>query len=156
MKIVLSMLIVIIVAAVLATGCTTTTTIPAATPQTTPVSPAAPQSPVIPNITGTWTGTMAGYEQGTGFTDYRNQTMTMIITGQQGRIFSGHYVWTGNGTSTTEGFAGVIAPDGMTLSTAEESGGYSTGILTPGNNLELTWHYAGSQYGVAIDSLKKV
>ena len=54
------------------------------------------------------------------------------------------------------GFAGVIGPDGTTLSTAEENDGYSTGILTPGNGLDLTWHHAGSQYGVAIDSLKKV
>ncbi|HTY14180.1 MAG TPA: hypothetical protein VMC42_00565 [Methanoregulaceae archaeon] len=156
MKFVLTMLIVIVVTAVLATGCTTTTTIPVSTQQTVQASPAVAQSPVIPNITGTWTGTMQGYEQGTGFSDYHNQTMTMIVTGQQGRIFSGHYVWTTNGTMTTEGFAGVIGPDGTTLSTAEEDDGYSTGFLTSGNVLELTWHHAGPQYGVAIDSLKKI
>lgn len=156
MKIALTTLIIIVAAAIVVTGCTTTTTIPAATQQTTPVSPAVPQSPVIPNITGTWTGTEKGYEQDTGFTDYHNLTMTMIISGQQGRIFSGHYEWASNGSApTTEGFAGIIAPDGMTLSTAEESGGYSTGILS-GNSLELTWHSAGPHYGVAIDTLKKV
>jgi hypothetical protein len=151
MKTALTILIVIVVA-VLATGCTTTA--PVVTQVTT--SPVVSQSPVIPNITGTWVGPMQGYEQGTGFTDYRNATMTMIVTGQQGRIFSGHYVWLINGTKTDEGFAGVIGPDGTTLSTAEENDGYSTGILTPGNGLDLTWHHAGSQYGVAIDSLKKV
>jgi hypothetical protein len=151
MKIALTILIVIIVA-VLATGCTTTT--PVANQQT--VSPTISQSPIIPNITGTWAGSMQGYEQGIGFTDYRNQTMTMIVTGQQGRIFSGHYVWTNNSTKINEGFAGVIGPDGKTLSTAEENDGYSTGMLTSANELELTWHQAGSQYGVAIDSLKKV
>jgi hypothetical protein len=154
MKIAVTALIVIVVA-VLVTGCTSTPAPITAVP-TAPVSPVVPQNSVIPNITGTWTGAMQGYEQGTGYTDYRNATMAMIVTGQQGRIFSGHYVWTSNGTRTDEGFAGVIAPDGMTLSTAEESGGYSSGILSQGNVLELTWHQAGSQYGVAIDTLKKV
>lgn len=154
MKIALTILIIIVVA-VLATGCTSTPA-PVTPLQTTPASPAVPQSPVIPNITGAWMGPMQGYEQGTGFTDYRNQTMTMFVTGQQGRIFSGHYAWVSNGTTVDEGFAGVIGPDGTTLSTAEESGGYSSGVLSPGNVLELTWHQAGPQYGVAIDTLKKV
>jgi hypothetical protein len=151
MKIALPILIVIVVA-VLATGCTTTA--PVITQVTT--SPTVSQSRVIPNMTGTWTGSMQGYEQSAGFTNYRNEPMTMIISAQQGRIFSGHYVWKTNGTVTTEGFAGVIGPDGKTLSTAEENGGYSSGILTSAKDLDLTWHYAGSQYGVAIDSLKKV
>ena len=153
MKTALTILFVIVVA-VLATGCTTTA--PIATQQVTSAPPTMSQSPVIPNITGTWVGPMQGYEQGTGFTDYRNATMTMFVTGQQGRIFSGHYVWISNGTKTNEGFAGVIGPDGKTLSTAEENDGYSSGILTSASEVELTWHHAGSQYGVAIDSLKKV
>ena len=99
---------------------------------------------------------MQGYEQNTGFSDYHNQTMTMIVTGQQGRIFSGHYIWVSNGTVVTEGFAGVIGADGRTLSTAEQDEGYSSGIMLSGNEIELTWHHAGAQYGVAIDSLTRV
>jgi hypothetical protein len=151
MKITLTILIVIILA-VLACGCT------AITPPTTQSAP-LPQvshNTAIPNITGTWKGPMQGYEQNTGFSDYNNQTMTMIVTGQQGRIFSGHYVWVSNGTAVTEGFAGVIGADGRTLSTAEEDDGYSSGIIQSGNEIELTWHHAGAQYGVAIDSLTRV
>ena len=99
---------------------------------------------------------MQGYEKNTGFSDYPNQTMTVIVTGQQGRIFSGHYIWTSNGTVVTEGFAGVIGADGRTLSTAEEDDGYSSGIMLSGNEIELTWHHAGGQYSVAIDSLARV
>jgi len=151
MKITLTILIVIILA-VLACGCTTIT------PPTTQSAALPPVShnTAIPNITGTWTGPMQGYEQNTGFSDYNNQTMTMIVTGQQGRIFSGHYIWASNGTVVTEGFAGVIGADGRTLSTAEEDEGYSSGIMLSGNEIELTWHHAGAQYGVAIDSLTKV
>jgi hypothetical protein len=99
---------------------------------------------------------MEGYDQNTGFSDYHNQTMTMFVTGQQGRIFSGHYVWTSNGTVVTEGFAGVIGADGRTLSTAEANEGYSSGIMRSENEIELTWHHAGADYSVAIDSLTRV
>jgi hypothetical protein len=151
MKITLTILIVIILA-VLACGCT------AITPPTTQSStiPQASHNTAIPNLTGTWIGTMQGYDQNTGFSDYHNQTMTVFVTGQQGRIFSGHYVWTSNGTVVTEGFAGVIGPDGRTLSTAEANEGYSSGIMLSENEIELTWHHAGVDYGVAIDSLTRV
>ena len=151
MKITLTVLIVIILA-VLACGCT------AITPPTTQSAtlPQVSHNTAIPNITGTWTGPMQGYEQNTGFSDYHNQTMTMIVTGQQGRIFSGHYIWVSNGTVVTEGFAGVIGADGRTLSTAEQDDGYSSGIILSGNEIELTWHHAGAQYAVAIDSLTRV
>ncbi len=151
MKIALTILIVIILA-VLACGCT------AITPPTTQSAtlPQVSHNTAIPNITGTWTGPMQGYEQNTGFSDYHNQTMTMIVTGQQGRIFSGHYVWASNGTVETEGFAGVIGADGRTLSTAEQDDGYSSGMMLPGNEIELTWHHGGAQYSVAIDTLTRV
>ncbi|MEI6293854.1 MAG: hypothetical protein WCP36_09225 [Methanomicrobiales archaeon] len=151
MKITLTILIVIILA-VLACGCTAITppiTQPATLPQVS-------HNTAIPNLTGTWIGTMQGYEQNTGFSDYRNQTMTMFVTGQQGRILSGHYLWTSNGTVVTEGFAGVIGADGRTLTTAEENEGYSSGIVLSGNEIELIWHHAGADYSVAIDSLTRV
>ena len=150
MKIALTSLFAIIVA-VLMCGCTT----PAPVAVQPTAQPTTFQITATPNITGTWTGTMLGYEQGTGLSDYNNETMTMYVTGQQGRVFSGHYSWPSNGTVVTEGFAGVIGTDGRTLSTAEEDDGYSSGIIS-GDEIELTWHHAGPQYGVAIDSLKKV
>ena len=150
MKIALTILFIIIIA-VLTCGCTTPT--PVAVQPT--AQPTTFQITAIPNITGTWSGTMQGYEKNTGFTDYGNETMTMFVTGQQGRLFSGHYTWTSNGTVVTEGFAGVIGPEGRTLSTAEEDDGYSSGIIS-GSEIELTWHQAGPQYNVAIDTLKRV
>jgi len=151
MKITLTILIVLILA-VLACGCT------AITPSTTQSAtlPQVSYNTAIPNLTGTWTGTMQGYEQNTGFSDYPNQTMTVFVTGQQGRILSGHYIWTSNGTVVTEGFAGVIGADGRTLTTAEENEGYSSGSILSGNEIELIWHHAGADYSVAIDSLKRV
>ena len=82
--------------------------------------------------------------------------MVMIVSEQHGRIFSGHYIWKSNGTEVTEGFAGVVDRDGRTLSTAEEDNGYSSGVILSDNEIELTWHHAGTQYGVAVDSLKRV
>ncbi len=82
MKIALTILFIIIIA-VLTCGCTTPT--PVAVQPT--AQPTTFQITAIPNITGTWSGTMQGYEKNTGFTDYGNETMTMFVTGQQGRLF---------------------------------------------------------------------
>ena len=71
----------ILTIAVLACGCTTTT----------------PSSQVvratIPDLTGNWSGTMKGFIEEKGYTDYPGEAMTMRITEQRGRIFSGEIVF---------------------------------------------------------------
>ena len=139
--------VLVIIIAVLACGCTAAA--PAATP-----APAT--TPAIPSLIGTWTGPMQGYDEGTGFTDYPNLTLTMTITEQHGRLFAGDMVFRANGTEEKSGFAGAIGRDGRTLSITEQDDGYCSGEVLGADEIELTYVQAGSPYSVAIDSFKRV
>jgi len=119
-------------------------------------APATARPTVIPDLTGTWTASMAGYEGSTGFTDYPSITMTMTISEQHDRVFSGYTVFTVNDTETRTPIAGVIGRDGRTLSTAEQDGGYCFGDIIGPDEIELTYLQDGPQYSVAIDTLKRV
>ena len=99
---------------------------------------------------------MTGYEGSMGFTDYSTVTMTMTISEQHGRIFSGYSVFTENGTKTRTPIAGIIGRDGRTISTAEQGGGYCLGEVVGPDEIELVYLQDGEQYGVAIDSLRRV
>ena len=149
MKIVLTTLVLVL--ALLASGCTSTAPAPAATPATT--APAAPPVPATPDLRGTWTGTMLGYEEGTGFTDYNRLPITMVVTEQKERLFAGHLKF-GNKTETLA-IAGVISRDGRTFALVENVNGYTTGELTGTDTMELTHVDDSDPYSVALDTLKR-
>ncbi len=134
----------ILAIAVLACGCTTTA------PSSQVVSAA------IPDLTGNWSGTMEGFIEEKGYTDYPGEAMTMSVTDQRGRIFSGEIVFS-NQTATHEvkAFAGAINPDGRTFSIVEHGGGSSTGTLLSPGELELVYIERAVPFTIAIDTLKK-
>ena len=132
---------------VLACGCTAAG--PAATPAEAP-------APALPDLTGTWTGPMQGYDEGTGFSDYAALAVSMTVTEQRGRIFSGEFVFRANGSETRSGFAGALGRDNRTLSIAEKNGGYCTGQVLAADEIELVYLEDGSPYSVAIDSFRRV
>ncbi len=149
MKIAFTILLVIL--AVLACGCTSTA--PAAAPAT--ATPAETTS-AIPDLVGTWTGPSAGYDEGTGFTDYHDLGITLVVTEQKDRIFAGHILFTVNGTESPTGFAGVIGRDGKTFSMSEQAGGYSFGEITGPDTIEITYLEDGSPYSASVDSFTRV
>ena len=110
MKIAFTFLLIICV--VFSCGCTTVS--PAGTtpvPSTTAVTPEATASADLPDATGTWTGPMRGYDEGIGFSDYPNLTIMMVVSDQQGRLFSGHLLFNESVTGWTTDIAvqsGVI------------------------------------------------
>jgi hypothetical protein len=143
--------ILVIILAILSCGCT------ASAPATAPVvTPAPVTALVIPDLKGTWTGPMQGYDQSTGFSDYPSLGVKMTITEQKGRIFAGDVVFTSNGTESKSGFAGTIGRDGRTLTIAEEAGGYCTGTVLGADEIELIYMEDGSPYSIAIDSFRRV
>ena len=150
MKIVFTILLVSL--AVIACGCTTAA--PSATPAA--ATPVAPMTPTTPSLLGTWTGTMFGYDEGTGYTNYDNATMSMIVTEQQGRIFSGNFAYNFNGTPYTIPMAGVIGSDGRSLDIVEESNGYTYGEITGNSEIQLTYLDNNKPISAAIDILRKV
>jgi hypothetical protein len=109
----------------------------------------------LPNLTGTWNGPMVGYDEGTGFTNYPDLTLVMVIDEQQGRLFSGHFLLTSNSTEWTIDFAGAIGRDNATLTIAEKDGGYCLGEVIAPDEIELTYMQDGSPYSIAVDSLKR-
>ena len=147
MKPVLALLTIILVIA-FTCGCTTSAAA-TATPATTP-------APVIPNLTGTWTGTTLSYDEGTGFTDYDKAPMSMVVTEQQGRIFAGTFRFTFNGTESSLPFAGVIGRNGRSFVIVERNNGYSSGEFVSENEIELTYLHDKSPFSASIDTLKRV
>ncbi len=146
----IAFLLVIIVMTVLACGCTASAPSQPLTPATLP----AAATPVTPDLTGTWTGTSTGYAEGTGFTDYGNAPLTMTVTEQKGRIFSGT-VKVGKNSTETIAIAGVISRDGRTFALVENVNGYTTGEITGPGTIELTHVDDGDPYEVALDTLKR-
>jgi hypothetical protein len=135
----------ILLLAVLISGCTT------ASQQ----SSAAVATP--PSLLGNWTGTMNGYTNGEGYNNWTGDTMTLKVTEQNNRIFSGEFLFTNqSGISSTNKCAGVISRDGKTLSMVEDGGGTSSGSLVAPGEIELIYTNGAEPFTIAIDSLKKV
>lgn len=137
--------------AVFTSGCASVTQ-PAA-----PVVPVATNIavPATPTIIGTWQGTMQGYEEGIGFTDYKGEMISMVVTEQKGRIFSGYISFGANSTKQLP-MAGVLGRDGRTFAMVENVNGYTTGEIIGGNTMELTHIDDAEPYSAALDTLKKV
>lgn len=124
-------------------GCTTTSQEP------------APTVHVTPDLLGNWSGTMYGYIEGTGYTNFSEETMTMMVTEQHDRVFSGVMTFSNQVFHWEDkAFAGIIGPDGMTLNIVEHGGGFSSGSIN-GDEIELTYLDTGEPFMVAVDSLKK-
>ncbi|OPX72296.1 MAG: hypothetical protein A4E40_00951 [Methanoregulaceae archaeon PtaU1.Bin059] len=73
---------ILVMLAMLVCGCTTTP----------PSEEKPPRTQKIPNLLGNWSGTMTGYTEGKGFIDYSGTQITMMVTGQKDRIFTGKFV----------------------------------------------------------------
>ncbi|RXE56634.1 hypothetical protein ABH15_00125 [Methanoculleus taiwanensis] len=145
-KIVLCALILLI--AVLISGCTTTTS------QANTVAAAAG----TPDLIGNWTGTMVGYEYGMGYTDFSGYTITMSVTEQNDRIFSGEIFFTnetGSPVWETAPCAGVIGRDGKTIRLIEYGGGSSSGTLIAPDEMELVYSDGSDPFSIAINVLKR-
>lgn len=139
-----------IILAVLACGCM------AAGPAPEPAAPPVQTTAAIPNLTGTWTGPMLGYDERSGFTDYPFLTVVITIAEQHGRLFAGDILFTVNGTQKKSGIAGAIGRDGRTLTITEQDGGYCTGEVLAPDEIELIYMQDGSPYSIAIDSFRRL
>jgi hypothetical protein len=139
-----TLVILLTIAAVLACGCTATA----------PAAPAQAADTAPPALTGTWTGTMLGYEEGIGFTDYNNAPIVMVVTDQKGRLFAGYLTFGFNSTGKLP-IAGVIGRDGRTFALVEDVNGYTTGEIIGRDTIELTHVDDAQPYSVALDTLKR-
>ncbi len=138
---------IILIIAVLICGCTTTS-------QQTTVA-AAPETP---DLVGNWSGTMVGYEYGVGYTNFSDYTITMIVTEQHDRIFSGEFTFTnetGYHVWDDSPFAAVIGRDDTTFTMVELDGGYTSGTIIAPDEIELIYTDANDPFNIAINALKR-
>ena len=118
-------------------------------------APAAPAD--IPNLVGEWTGPVKGYIEGVGYRESTNAGMTLVITEQKDRLFTGHMLFPLlSGKTRTEQFAGVIERDGKTLHTVEYTSGYCDGTIVSTNEIELVNFDDSEPAMLGIDTLKRV
>jgi hypothetical protein len=108
----------------------------------------------IPNLVGNWTGTYEGYANGIGY-KATNETgaITLVISEQLGRLFTGNLTELGQGTA---GVSGVIALDNQTFYMTEYDGGYDIGTILSSDTIELLYLEDGEKGGAFIDEFHRV
>jgi hypothetical protein len=118
---------------------------------TAPVT-APPAAAAVPNLTGTWTGSLQGYIEGTGYIA-ANNTLTLNITTQQGRIFDGTIsVVETNGSVSVRHIAGAIGRDGKHITVVQSDTGYDFGTIVSGNEIEFIYVSDEKPVKAVIDS----
>ena len=108
----------------------------------------------IPNLVGNWTGSYEGYANGIGY-KAANETdaITLVISEQQGRLFTGNLREMGQGTAAV---SGVIALDNQTFYMTESDGGYDIGTVLTSDTIELLYLEDGEKGGAFIDEFHRV
>ncbi|MFA4826377.1 MAG: hypothetical protein WC593_14590 [Methanoregula sp.] len=120
------------------------------------VNNAPPASAGTPNLVGNWTGPVKGYIEGVGFRESANVSMTLMITEQKDRLFTGNMIFPlQSGATRTEGFSGVINRDGKTFRIVEYTSGYSDGTIVSTDEIELIYLDDTEPTMLTIDILKR-
>jgi hypothetical protein len=109
----------------------------------------------LPDLLGNWTGTSAGYIEGTGYWETSNASaIVMMVEDQKDRLFTGRMIFQlPAGTQRVEGFSGSVALDNKTLYIAEYDKGYDIGTMISPDEMELMYLEDGANLTAAIDHL---
>ncbi|MDD1718039.1 MAG: hypothetical protein LUO88_03080 [Methanoregulaceae archaeon] len=116
-------------------------------------APAMAVPPAMPDLLGIWNGTSVG-SSWTG-SEYQVSTLplTMKVTGQNGRLFSGEISYQGaNGTEVVKEFAGALSPDGKEIATIEYPDGFCDGTIVSADEIELVFLDETNPSMVTIDT----
>jgi hypothetical protein len=109
----------------------------------------------VPNIVGNWSGSFASYEKGTGYVNAPAGALTMTISEQKGRLFTGNLSLNFSSTKTIKAFSGIIALDNKTLYMAESDKGYDIGTVISNDTIELDYLEDGANGGTSIDTFHR-
>lgn len=114
------------------------------------VGPALGQS--APNLIGSWSGTQAIHGELYGFLE---RSETIVITEQQGQVFTGYREYTTSGVAYRETFSGVINSAGTKIYLAESEGGLNFGDIV--SDMEITMYViqSGNNSFAGVVSLSK-
>jgi hypothetical protein len=111
----------------------------------------------VPTLTGKWTGSWNGYDNGIGFSNAtKNESINFTFVEQKDRIFAGNLTYKQeNGKRIVKDFSGAIGLDNKTLYIAE-SEGYTLGTIISNDEIELIHLEDGGNESVAIDKLHRI
>jgi hypothetical protein len=109
---------------------------------------------IRPDLLGTWNGTFIGYRDQSGYQVFQG-AITMEVTGQNGRLFTGQVSYALNGTGTTKEFAGVLGPDGKMIETIELPDGFGDGVVVTADEIELIFRDEVNPSMIAIDTFRR-
>ncbi|MCJ7443231.1 MAG: hypothetical protein MUO26_01650 [Methanotrichaceae archaeon] len=110
----------------------------------------------VPNLVGNWTGTSNGYFNEDGIARLsENGSISLVITAQKDRLFTGNLTAMLNGEEIVKGLAGAIGLDGKTLYIVEFDQGYDIGTIISDDELELIYLADGKTGQAFIDRLHR-
>ena len=115
---------------------------------------ATPTVQPMPDLTGKWNGTATGYIDTSGYQVTRD-VVSLNVTGQTDRLFTGQVSFVMNGTLETKDFAGALDRDGKTFRTVESPDGFNDGVILSADEIELTFRDNADPSRIVIDSLKR-
>jgi hypothetical protein len=108
----------------------------------------------IPSLVGNWTGSYEGYaNSGTYIATNETAAITLVISEQIGRLFTGNLSELGQATAAV---SGVIALDNRTFYMTEYDGGYDIGTVLSRDTIELLYLEDGEKGGAFIDEFHRV
>ncbi len=112
---------------------------------------ATPALPAMPDMIGHWNGTSVGYTEQSGY-QLTGSPLSMDITEQDGRFYSGTISFVLNNTPMKKEFAGIFARDGKSFKTIENPDGFSNGIVISANEVQLVFRDNSDPSGISIDT----
>ena len=108
----------------------------------------------IPSLVGNWTGSYEGYaNSGSYISTNETVAITLVISEQIGRLFTGNLSEFGQVTASV---SGVIALDNRTFYMTEYDGGYDIGTVLSSDSIELLYLEDGEKGGAFIDEFHRV
>lgn len=121
------------------------------------ISPMQKSPDSIPNLLGNWSGSGKGYTEGTGYHDLPLSYITMSITDQKGRFFSGFMTYPlSNRTMRNEGFAGIISNDKKSFQIVEyDNHEHDDGWILYENEIEMVFMFVEEPQSILLYSLKR-
>jgi hypothetical protein len=110
----------------------------------------------VPNLVGNWTGTSNGYFNEDGVTKLsENGSISLVITEQNNRLFTGILTAMRNGEAIVKSLAGAIGLDNKALYIAEFDQGYDIGTIISKDEIELIYLADGETGRAFIDRLHR-
>jgi hypothetical protein len=105
---------------------------------------------------GNWTGSAKGYIERAGYRDFSVANLTMSVTEQHDRFFSGTMTFPlANGSTRSEAFAGVIWTGGKSFRIVEYASGHDDGIILSENEIEMVYMDDNDPSFIMLDTLKR-